>query len=133
VSQPFLPSPGAPTIEVGPSPGVSVALVTVLCFVVVAFTSPFNLTLLLASCSLVEFCFGGYVADNSVGLVILLAALIQTALFALLWLPVYLMTRKRSLAVRVWSVIALGLVYLGLWVGWTVWLAAEMTRTNGWP
>jgi hypothetical protein len=132
-SQPLPPWADAPAIEVGPSPGGYVAAVSVVCFLAVAFTSPLNITLLLVSARLVEECFGGYVADNSPALLICLTVAIQTSLFTVFWLPAVFITRKRSVAVRTGGVAALTLAYLGLWIGWTIWLAAEMTRTNTWP
>jgi hypothetical protein len=43
-----------------------------------------------------------------------------------------------SLAIRpVWvrkaAVFLLTVLYVGLWVGWTVWLTAEMDRNHAWP
>ena len=131
--QPLTPPAGLPAVDAGSSPDGRVAAVTVVCFLAVALTSPLNLTLLFVSYDLVEVCLGGRAADGSQGCLIVLAVVLQTALFAALWLPVWLLTRKRSWPVRAGAVVALTVAYLGAWLGWTLWLAAEMTRTNSWP
>jgi hypothetical protein len=65
---------------------------SVLCFLAVAFTSPFNLILGLFSWGVLAKTFGSYFADNSRSVLFLLLALVQTVLFTLLWTPVYFLT-----------------------------------------
>jgi len=106
--------------------------VSILCFVVVTLTSPFNLILGLMCWSLLRISFGAYFADNNGGTLFLLLALTQTGLFAILWLPTYMFTRRLSATTRCVLVLVLTFLYLGFWLGWTAWLYAEMARTDTW-
>jgi hypothetical protein len=117
-----------------PPPGVfGTRVIMAVCCVVVALSSLFNLILMFFSWGLLEKAFGGYFADNSPGILTLLTMAIQTGLFAVLCAPFCLLTRRRSVVVRNLVVVALTVLYIGFWLGWTIWLAAEMTRTNSWP
>jgi hypothetical protein len=106
--------------------------VTVLCFLAVAFVSRCNLILGLFCWGMLAATFGSHAADNSGGVLYLLLAVVQTGLFALLWLPIFYLSRRKSLGVRCGLVVALTVVYLGFWLGWTALLYAEMARTGNW-
>jgi hypothetical protein len=87
---------------------------------------------LLYSYQLLEAVFGGYFADNSGRLRLLLAACTQTGLFAAFCLPAFYLCRKRGVGLRCLVVIALTAAYVGFWLGWTFWLYDEMARTGKW-
>jgi hypothetical protein len=74
---------------------------------------------------------GGSAGDNGAALYILLTT-VHTGLFALLWLPVSVLTRRRSAGLRCTAVIAVTVLDLGFWFGCTAWLFAEMARTGHW-
>jgi hypothetical protein len=113
-------------------PDVRPVAVTVLCFLAVALVSPLSLILGLVCWGVLANTFGSYFADNSGAVFYLLLAIVQTSLFGLLWLPVSSLSRGKSVAVRCGLVVALTLVYLAFWAGWTAWVYAEMARTGNW-
>jgi hypothetical protein len=120
----------APTTD--QRPDVRLVAVAALCLLTVAIVSPSNLILGLFCWSMLATTFGSYFADNNPGVLYLLLAVVQTGLFALLWLPIFYLSRRRSMGVRCGFIIALTVVYLGFWLGWTALLYAEMARTGRW-
>jgi hypothetical protein len=111
---------------------IRLVAVTALCFLAVAVASRFNLIVGLFCWSMLATTFGSYFADNNHGVLYLLLAVVQTGLFALLWLPIFYLSRRKSLGLRCVFIVALTVVYLGFWLGWTALLYAEMARTGRW-
>jgi hypothetical protein len=93
--------------------------VVALCFLVVTLLSPLNLYLLFAAGVVLELRLAGRLGDKAV---YPLAALAQTALFALLWLPLDAAARRWPAPARCLATVALTASYLGLWLAWN-WLA----------
>jgi hypothetical protein len=108
--------------------GMQPHLVSLVCFLAVAGTSIFNLPLIFMCWSLLEKTLGGYIADNSRGLIYLLTAIMQTGLFLLLWLPACVLCRRKSKSFQSWTIIIVAIIYLGFWLACTVRLAMWSPR-----
>jgi hypothetical protein len=105
---------------------------TTLCFGVVALTAPGNLILGLFCWGMLAKTIGSHFADNSGGALVLVLVLVQTGLFALLWLPVSYLSRRWSVGLRCVVVVVLTVLYLGFWFGWSALVIAEIARTGMW-
>ena len=99
--------------------GPWLALVAVACFLVVALTTPLNMLLELLCAMALVTVFGKPFYYSNGWLLQLLPVVLQTSLFALLFLPVHRLFRRKSAAVRGTAIILLTAIYLGLWYGLT--------------
>jgi hypothetical protein len=75
---------------------------------------------------------GPHFAESNSGLHLLLLSAVQVSLFAVLWLPTFLLTRCLPAGRRCGVVVALTALYLGFWLGWTSLLYAAMARNESW-
>jgi hypothetical protein len=100
--------------------------------ILVALTTPFCLTLLLFCWGILSACFGGYFADNSPGVLLLLTGTINVSLYLALCGVVLLIFRPRSLRWAQVAVVATTLVHLGFWLGWSLAIVHHMAETNSW-
>jgi hypothetical protein len=98
----------------------------------VAFSTPLNLVLLLICAGLLERLCGGYVADNSGPLLLLLGGAINVGLFLGLCGGALLAFRRSSARRRRVIVVAVLLLHLGLWLGWSFAVVAHMAATGEW-
>jgi hypothetical protein len=114
------------------APGLSPAIISVVCFVLVAATAPFNWIVLFQCWRLLDALYGSYFADNSGNLLYVLGSLAQTSLFALLWLPVFYKSRSKPCYIRSWLVVLLTFAYLAFWFGWIGFIIFQMWRTDRW-
>jgi hypothetical protein len=103
----------------GPRERLRYTGVAALCFLAVALLSPLNIYLLIV----VELLLWGRLAGrlgNEAVYAYPVAALAQTALFALLWLPLDSATRRWPPEARCLATVALAASYLGLWLAWNL-------------
>jgi hypothetical protein len=99
---------------------VRYAGVAALCFLAVALLSPLNVYLLIVVELLLWGRLAGRLGDEAV-YAYPVAALAQTALFAVLWLPLDTATRRWPAPARCFATAALTAAYLGLWLAWNLW------------
>jgi hypothetical protein len=95
-------------------------ILTIFCFLLVAFSSQFNLLLLGPCWRVLELLFGGFFADNSQGLLYVLGAIAHTVPFGLLYLLMDQFTRNWSRPARGWARVLVTAFYLAFWVFWHV-------------
>jgi hypothetical protein len=108
-----------PLLE-SPEQGDRLVILSIFCFLLVAFASQFNVIILLGCYGVISSLFGGTFADNSQGLGYLLAALAHTVPFGLLYLLVDQFARKCSRPTRGWARVGVTAFYLAFWVFWHV-------------
>src|SRR5262245_950642 len=113
--------PGWPESRPAAPPGaperVRYAGVAALCFLAVALLSPLNVFLLFVVELLLVFRFAGRLGDKGV---YPLAALVQTALFGVLWLPLDAASRRWPAPARCLATVALTASYLAFWLAWNL-------------
>ena len=118
--------------EVQQPPTGSVASFVVVGAVLVAFTTPLNLILLLFCWSLVAETAGSYTADNSGSGVVLLGGVVNVGLFLALCGLSELSFRRSSLLRRQVAVAVVLVLHLGIWLGGSFALVAHMAATGVW-
>ncbi len=105
----------------GPEAPESLIGLNVACLLIVAITSPFNLVLQgLFVWRLLAALFGTPFANDSGGLLLLLAMIAHTGWFALLWLVVTYASSDWSPLARRFVTIATTAFYVLFWLGWTL-------------
>jgi hypothetical protein len=106
--------------------------IVALCVFCVAITSPCNIIVMVFSWGILQCAFGGPLADNSSGALIVINMGIHTGMFGLILSATCYFSRTTRQACRYVAVIAITAIYIGFWFSWTLWALVEMAHTNNW-